>query len=188
MSVQCTDGTAAEDCIPECGADTHGWILLLNLDGTDTKFSCNLAHGLYSWMGAASEGGYLGADAQSFSSAVVSGAAGSYIVTLTADAGISTDLVIQPGQDVHISGDPALAAAPSWGSGGFTVAARGSLSLVSVQLDAGVTLTVTGGGGLSIARLALPARALARRHRRARQRDLRRKGITSSRVGGVCAV
>ena len=57
MSVQCTDGTAAEACIPECGAETHGWILLLNLDGTDTKFSCSLAHGLYSWMGAASEGG-----------------------------------------------------------------------------------------------------------------------------------
>ena len=74
--MQCTDGTAAEDCIPECNAARHGFILLLNLDGDDTNLSCNLAHGLYSWMGAASEGGYLGADdAQSFFSAVVSGAA-----------------------------------------------------------------------------------------------------------------
>jgi hypothetical protein len=162
MSVQCTDGTAAEACIPECGADTHGWILLLNLDGTDTKFSCSLAHGLYSWMGAASEGGYLGADAQSFFSAVVSGAAGSYIVTLTADAGISTDLVIQPGQDVHISGAPGLAVAPSWGSGGFTVAARGSLSLTNVQIQrAGdPRVGVTNGGSLSLTHMAVPLAVL----------------------------
>ena len=61
--------------MPECNAEHHGYELLATIDGTDTKFSCNLAHGLYSWMGAASEGGYLGADAQSFFSAVVSGAA-----------------------------------------------------------------------------------------------------------------
>ena len=64
-----------------------------------------MAHGLFSWMGAASEGGYLGSDSASFFSAMVSGVAGSCIVMLTADAGIGADLVIQPGQDVHISGD-----------------------------------------------------------------------------------
>ena len=74
--------------MPPCNAEHHGYELLATIDGTDTKFSCNLAHGLYSWMGAASEGGYLGADAQSFFSAVVSGAAGSYIVTLTEDVAI----------------------------------------------------------------------------------------------------
>ena len=83
-------------------------------------------------MGAASEGGYLGADAQSFCSAVVSGAAGVYIVTLTADAGIDIDLVIQPGQDVRISGEPGLGTPPSWGSGGFTVIGTGLLSLANV--------------------------------------------------------
>ena len=66
---------AISDCVPTCNATHHGYELLATIDGTDTKFSCNLAHGLYSWMGAASEGGYLGADAQSFFSAVVSGAA-----------------------------------------------------------------------------------------------------------------
>ena len=103
----CTSADVAS-CVPPCNAEHHGYELLATIDGTDTKFSCNLAHGLFSWMGAASEGGYLGVDFQSFFSAVVSGAAGSYIVTLTEDAGISTDLTIEPGQDVRISGDPAL--------------------------------------------------------------------------------
>jgi hypothetical protein len=106
-------------------------------------------------MGAASEGGYLGADAQSFFSAVVSGAAGIYIVMLTADAGISTDVVIQPGQDVRISGDPALGVAPSWGSGGFTVAERGSLSLSYLVLSESGAITV--GGTVSLTSLTFPS-------------------------------
>ena len=145
----CTSADVAS-CVPACNAEHHGYELLATIDGTDTKFSCNLAHGLYSWMGAASEGGYLGADSASFFSAVVSGAAGSYIVTLRLDAGISTDLVIRPGQDVHISGGPGLAAAPSWGSGScndrgscrsqgsFSVQETGSLALRNIRLLAGV--------------------------------------------------
>jgi hypothetical protein len=121
--------------VPECNADHLGYELLATIDGMDTKFSCNPAHGLYSWMGAASEGGYLGSDIRSFFSTVVSGAAGSYIVTLTADAGIGTDLTIKPGQDVHISGDPSLAAAPSWGTGGFMVQQGGAVSLVGVVVS-----------------------------------------------------
>lgn len=115
-------------------------MLLLNIDGDDSKFSCNLAHGLYSWMGAASEGGYLGADAQSFFSAVVLGAAGVYILTLTEDAGISTDSTIHVEQDVQVMGDLDLSAAPSWGSGGFTVRDRGTLSLVYIGLTGKLTL------------------------------------------------
>ena len=65
----CTSADVAS-CVPECNAEHHGYELLATIDGTDTKFSCNLAHGLYSWMGAASEGGYLGFDVQSFFSAV----------------------------------------------------------------------------------------------------------------------
>jgi hypothetical protein len=127
-------------CVPPCNAEHHGFELLATIDGTDTKFSCNLAHGLFSWMGAASEGGYLGADAQSFFSAVVSGAAGSYIVTLTADADIHTELVIRPGQNVRISSDPGLVVPLSWGSGGFTVAERGSLSLTGVAVSGAVAV------------------------------------------------
>ena len=90
-------------------------------------------------MGAASEGGYLGSDSASFFSAVVSGAAGSYIVTLTADAGIGTDLVIEPGQGVHISGDSGLAVSPSWGRGGFTVTG-GTLTLSRLTFSKGVSV------------------------------------------------
>eukprot|EP01043_Picozoa_sp_COSAG02_P054728 COSAG02_NODE_6243_length_3704_cov_12.964494_1_plen_640_part_00 len=146
LNLQCTDGTAAADCVPECSERYHGYLMLLNIDGDDSKLSCELRHGLYSWMGAASEGGYLGADAQSFFSAVVSGAAGSYIVTLTADADINTELVIRPGQDVRISGR-----GESWGSGGFTVQVGGSLSLAGVALAGslmaldGSSVTVSGG-------------------------------------------
>ena len=78
---------------------------------------------------------------------MVSGAAGIYIVTLTEDAGISTDLMIQPGQDVHISGDPNLAVAPSWGSGGFEVQEGGSLSLTGMAVMSG--LTVKSGGSVA---------------------------------------
>jgi hypothetical protein len=142
----CTSADVAS-CVPPCNAEHHGYELLATIDGTDTKFSCNLAHGLYSWMGAASEGGYLGADAQSFFSAVVSGAAGSYIVTLTEDAGISTDLVIQPGQDVHITGSGG--SLPSnWGSGGFTVQQGGSVSLANVAVAG--SITVQDGGTSSV--------------------------------------
>jgi hypothetical protein len=135
-------------CVPACNAEHHGFELLATIDGSDTKFSCNLAHGLFSWMGAASMGGYLGDDFASFFSSVISGAAGFYIVTLTEDAGISADLQIRPGQDVRISGASGLAAAPNWGNGGFTVHERGSLSLAGIAVGGGIA--VDGVGSLSI--------------------------------------
>jgi hypothetical protein len=175
----CTSADVAS-CVPACNAEHHGYELLATIDGTDTKFSCNLAHGLYFWMGAASEGGYLGADSASFLSAVVSGAAGTFIVTLTTDAAISTNLMIQPGQDVRISGTTSLAVAPRWGGGGFTVHERGSLALVGVALARAVSvlgggatslsgctledsfsLTTTAGGSLSLASMAVPATVLS---------------------------
>ena len=111
--VACRSADVAS-CVPACNVDHHGYELLATIDGTDTKFSCNIAHGLYSWMGAASEGGFLGADIGSFFSSVVSGAAGSYIVTLTGDAGIGTDLAVRPGQSVAVAGDSALLQPPAW--------------------------------------------------------------------------
>eukprot|EP01045_Picozoa_sp_COSAG04_P037831 COSAG04_NODE_9855_length_827_cov_1.100275_1_plen_258_part_10 len=81
---------------------------------------------------------------------MASGAAGSYILTLTEDAGISTELTIRPGQDVHISGDPGLSEAPSWGSGGFTVEERGTLSLQHLTLQETTINAVSGGGSLSL--------------------------------------
>jgi hypothetical protein len=74
----------------------------------------------------------------------VSGAAGVFFGLLLEDADISTPLVITPGQTVSVSGDRSLMAAPRWGSGGFTVEERGSLSVsyTTMQSD----LTVLGGG------------------------------------------
>ena len=109
----------AVTCVPARNAEHHGFELLATIDGSDTKFSCNLAHGLFSWMGVASMGIYLGDDFASFFSSVISGAAGLYIVTLTQHAGIGTDLQIRPGQDVRISGASGLAAAPNWGKAGI---------------------------------------------------------------------
>eukprot|EP01043_Picozoa_sp_COSAG02_P061310 COSAG02_NODE_8214_length_2656_cov_2.452269_1_plen_249_part_10 len=107
------------------------------------------------------DGGYLGLDFEAFFSAVVSGAAGIYVVTLTADAGIGTDLVTEPGQDVRISGDPGLVVAPSWGSGGFAVAERVQLSLSYLVLSESGAITFVGSGGtIGLASLALPATVL----------------------------
>ena len=132
-------------------------------------------------MGAATEGGYLGNDVQSFFSAVISGAAGFYAVTVTEDAGIGTDLTIQPGQNVQISGDPGLSEAPSWGTGGFVIGEMGSLtlahlhnlvSLVSVSNGGVTTITdctisdvlrpaVNSGGRLEFSSMVLPSIVLA---------------------------
>ena len=146
LSVQCTDGTAVEECIPECNAARHGFELLATIDGTDTKFSCNLAHGLYSWVGAASEGGYLGSDPQAFLSAVLSGAAGYYAVSLEEDAEISTDLAVLFGQNVRISGGGG--SSTGWGSGSITVRRDGALALSGVALPG--DLTVQGGGNATV--------------------------------------
>jgi hypothetical protein len=53
LGVQCTDGTAAADCVPGCSEEYHGYLMLLNIGGDDSKLSCELHHGLYSWVGAA---------------------------------------------------------------------------------------------------------------------------------------
>ena len=117
--------------------------------------TCNKMGQLFSWQGQASLGGYIGEDFEAFFSSVVSGAAGTYLATLLADAGISTGLTIQPGQAVVVSGGQSLAAAPAWGTGGFSVLQFGSLSLSNVSLAA--ALSVTGGGSLSLSGCVLAA-------------------------------
>eukprot|EP01051_Picozoa_sp_SAG22_P017127 SAG22_NODE_2568_length_2433_cov_2.143959_2_plen_321_part_00 len=137
---QCTTANIMT-CVPACNATHRGFELLATFDGTDTKFSCNLANQQYSWVGAAALGGFLGENVDAFISAVISGAAGTYenVLTLTEDADIGTDLVVRPGQYVVISGDAGLAEVPSWGRGGFTVGERGSLSLLRVGIDGAIT-------------------------------------------------
>ena len=169
---QCTTANI-QTCVPVCNAccnvTTHGYELLATIDGTDTKFSCNLAHMLYSWMGAASEGGYLGADFASFFASVVSGAAGAYFLTLMMNVGIHTDLTIQPGQNVHIAGDPALTELPIWGAGGFVLSEMGVLSLTHLAVTGRMTLqpgstalTISGcfiGNGVFASGLTVPSGA-----------------------------
>ena len=53
LHVECSDGTAAADCVPECTEQVHGFLMLLNIEGEDSKLSCELHHGFYSWVGAA---------------------------------------------------------------------------------------------------------------------------------------
>jgi hypothetical protein len=153
---QCTT-TNILTCVPACNTTTHGYELLATIDGTDTKFSCNLAHGLYSWMGAASEGGFLGLDFAAFFSAVVSGAAGFYIVTLSEDARISTDVTIHPGQDVRINGDRSRVSKPSWGTGSIEISQLASLSLSYLMLPGAIN-AVPGAIQLSVTDCTLVGR------------------------------
>ena len=69
--------------------------------------------------------------------------------------GISTDITVTPGQTVSVSGDGALEWAPRWGSGGFDVQTRGSLSLTYIGLNPLAAITLTSGGSLSIALMAV---------------------------------
>lgn len=53
LNVACSDGTPAAQCVPDCGEELHGSLMLLNIEGHDSKFACELRHGLYSWVGPA---------------------------------------------------------------------------------------------------------------------------------------
>ena len=150
LGVQC-DGEEISrgDCIPECDADIHGWLMLLNIDGNDLKFSCEIHHRLYSWLGPAGEGGYIGSDIRALISALNSAAGGLYsaIVTTTA-VGILADVDIQSGQQVRIVGDPSLVTPPAWGTGGFTIHQDGELTLSHMTIDS--KLIVEAGSNLTL--------------------------------------
>jgi hypothetical protein len=145
-------GGVVDNCVPACSTALRGDLLLMNLNGEDSKYSCELHHGLHSWVGAATDGGYLGTDAQTFLSAVLSGAAGYYALTLEVNAEVSIDVVIGPGQDVRITnGGQSVPTWGAYGGGSFTVQQGGSLALAgvalfgSLTLDDGSTATVSAG-------------------------------------------
>jgi hypothetical protein len=161
LSLSCTDESAvsAAECVPACSRELHGDLLLATIDGEDSKYSCELHHGLYSWMGAAADGGYLGRDTLAFVSALLSGAAGAYICTLDEDAAVRTNIPVHPGMHVRVSGDAGLPSAPTWGTGGWEVANSGMLSIAYLQLQGGA-ITVAAGGSLSLMDLVLDAEQL----------------------------
>ena len=126
-------------CVPTCNVSHHGYELLAMIDGTDTKFSCNVANQRYSWVGAAALGGYIGSDPQAFLSAVLSGASGTYLLhTESISLGIDTDITIRPGQHVRIIGN-----GTQWGRGTITIQDEASLKLIGIKLF--VTLTIEPG-------------------------------------------
>lgn len=53
LNVECSDGTATSECVPECTESYHGFLMLISIDGDDSKLSCELNRGLYSWVGSA---------------------------------------------------------------------------------------------------------------------------------------
>ena len=103
-------------------------------------------------------GGFIGTGFAAFFASVNSGAPGTYMVTMTESQNVQTDLTIQAGQVVVVSGDEGLAAAPSWSSGLITVQQYGSLSLTRVALAG--SLAVSGGGSLSLSEMAMPISVL----------------------------
>jgi hypothetical protein len=159
LNLQCTDETLSDsECIPECAENVHGYLMLLNIQGEDSKLSCELHRGLYSWVGAATDGGYLGSDIETFIPAVISGAAGSYNVIQTEPAMMTTDLVIQPGQTVRISGG--LPSPVPWGRGDMVVNGRGSLALAMLRLSGAVSVLAGGIGTLHGCAFDAPASLL----------------------------
>jgi hypothetical protein len=90
-------------CVPECAEASHGYELLATIDGTDTQFSCNVHNLLFSWVGAATLGGYIGADAAAFLSAVLSGAAGLFMVTTDTYGMGATVLNARFRQSIHVT-------------------------------------------------------------------------------------
>eukprot|EP01050_Picozoa_sp_SAG11_P016545 SAG11_NODE_2270_length_3595_cov_15.410755_1_plen_693_part_00 len=122
-------------CVPQCNRLTYGFLLSIEIDGRGTVMTCNVMDMLYAWVGQASLGGYIGAVFEAFFSSVISGAAGTYMVKITKNQTVHTDLTIEPGQVVVINGDQALPQPPTWGSGSFMVGESASLSLSYMQID-----------------------------------------------------
>ena len=154
---ECGSGTDISSCIPVCDESIHGFELLLTIDQSDLRVSCKLHAGLFSWAGAVSEGSYFGDDAELFISMLVSGAEGQYVLKLRVSPDLQTELTVQRNQVVQISGDRALPAAPTWGSGGFVVGEGGYLALEYIALlgssdnPSDAILIVNAGGRLSVA-------------------------------------
>eukprot|EP01047_Picozoa_sp_COSAG01_P004384 COSAG01_NODE_144_length_24108_cov_11.490441_33_plen_720_part_00 len=150
----CTDGST--DCVPQCDSHLHGDLLLLAVNGEDSKFSCEMSHGKYSWIGPASDGGYFGSDALSFLAAVITHAPGLFMCSMTASVAVSTpvDLIVGQHAALHSnnltspvwryqSGDGAafvMEAGAELNVGGITVASSSGLAF---RISAGATITTS---------------------------------------------
>ena len=146
-------------CVPQCNPEHHGFELLATIDGTDTKFSCNVAHGLYSWMGAASEGGYIGSDAFAFLSAVLSHAAGTFVCQIMLSTEVSTAVDLITGQGATLTGGLSTVWTFRGEGAAFSVGAQASLEIHSMAVAAtsGLAFRIDAGAGLSTSLVQLQA-------------------------------
>ena len=145
--------------MPQCSPEHHGFELLATIDGTDTKFSCNVAHGLYSWMGAASEGGYIGSDAFAFLSAVLSHAAGTFVCQVILSTEVSTAVDLITGQGATLTGGLSTVWTFRGEGAAFSVGAQASLEIHSMAVAAtsGLAFRIDAGAGLSTSTVQLQA-------------------------------
>ena len=140
-------------CIPECNTKLHGHVLLATIDGDDSSFACETHNGLYSWVGKASSGGYMGEDFRAFLSSIMTAAGGVFFLLSTeTNANVGFDLTIEPWQKATIRADPAVSKA-SWGEGGFSVRELGQLSLADINV--GGPFDVTAGAELILTNVTL---------------------------------
>eukprot|EP01046_Picozoa_sp_COSAG06_P002765 COSAG06_NODE_101_length_24097_cov_15.305150_4_plen_1590_part_00 len=146
-------------CVPPCNPEHHGFELLATIDGSDTKFSCNVAHGLYSWMGAASEGGYIGSDAFAFLSAILSHAAGTFVCQIDDSTEVSTAVDLITGQGATLTGGVSIVWSFRGEGAAFSVGAQASLDIRSMAVAAtsGLAFRIDAGAALVTSAIELQA-------------------------------
>jgi hypothetical protein len=139
LNVQCTDGTATVDCVPECSEAYHGYLLLLNIESDDSKLSCELHRGLYSWVGAANDGGFMGHDAHMFLAAIRSHAPGLFFLAISEDLSTKSMADIIDSQTASMRGGTRDGKWPVWSYIGddaaFKLSAGASLEIRQVVVD-----------------------------------------------------
>jgi hypothetical protein len=155
FTVVCPEGVVADDCIPKCSADIQGDLLLLNMEGDDTKMTCELHNLIYSWIGGAGDGGFIGYDMVACISSVLSHAAGlfSLILATSASTGIALDLVGGQSARIHsrlIGGPPVVWTYTGSGSA-FLIGAGASLQItdIVVAAESGLAFRIETGASLS---------------------------------------
>eukprot|EP01050_Picozoa_sp_SAG11_P002791 SAG11_NODE_145_length_14811_cov_24.558931_9_plen_1225_part_00 len=150
----CPQGLPADDCIPMCEEAVNGYLLLLNVNGEDTKMTCELHHLLYSWVGGAADGSYIGEDVLAFISAVLSHAAGIFALAFGPSTTTGTAVDLVSGQSAKIAAAPS-ASFVTWtytGSGAaFQIGAGATLQMNQIMVVAasGLAFRLDPGSSLS---------------------------------------
>jgi hypothetical protein len=155
-------GDAVSGCVPTCDASLHGDLLLLNVDGDDSKYSCEMSHGKYSWVGPASDGGYFGEDMLSFLAAVITHAPGVFMCSMGASVAVSTSVDLVVGQHATLQGTTSgNLTTPVWRYSGdeaaFVLQAGAALKIgaVAVASSSGLAFRISAGATITTSALQL---------------------------------